>query len=354
MRYEIWAVAESSLTISGTSGGNGLDGVTQGDGSHLVGATIMWNGGGWDRIEVRDNDDNFDDNDNNQRLENNPQTVFGVSYAGRPLIEAEYVIILRGPGPTFYTAIGVNVNEPGQSPAFGTVEGLAFVGQPPPPNVELTVVQAREGPGSGNQPPLLAENVYVPPCFTPGVLIRTATGARPVETLVRGDLVWTADDGPKPLLRRLSRRVEAAELAARPALRPILIRTGAFGPGRPARDLRVSPQHRILVSDWRAALHWGSEEVLVPARALVDGARVLVDDAAQGVTYHHLVFAAHEIVESEGLLSESYLPGAVTLAGLTAEELLAVAAIGAPARPGIAAREGALLAPRPSETARLA
>jgi hypothetical protein len=59
-------------------------------------------------------------------------------------------------------------------------------------------------------------------------------------------------------------------------------------------------------------------------------------------------------VESEGLLSESYLPGAVTLAGLTAEELLAAAAIGRPARPGIAAREGALLARRLSKTARLA
>lgn len=352
MAYTIWAVAESSLTITGTSGGRGLDGLTQGDGTHLIGARIIWSGGGWEQIEVRDNDPNFDDNDSNQRLENNPQTVFGVTYAGRPLIEAEYVIVLQAPDGTRYTAIGVNVNEPGQSPAYGTVEGLAFVGPPPPPGVSLTVVSAREGPGSGSQPVIPATDVHVPPCFTSGVLIRTAGGARMVESLRPGDRVWTADGGPKPLLRLLSRRVEAAELDDRPALRPILIRSGAFGPGRPARDLRVSPQHRILVSDWRAALNWGAEEVLVPACALVDGRHVLVDDAARSVTYHHLVFAAHEIVESEGLLSESYFPGAFTLVGLAMEELLAVASIGGPARPGIAAREGALLAPRSTKSAR--
>jgi len=350
MDYTIWAVAESSLTILGASGTPiGLDGVTQGDGSHLLGATIVWSGGGWDRIEIRDNDANFDDNDNNQRLDDNPQVVFGVSYSSRPLIEAEYVIVLEGPDGTRYTAIGVNVNEPGQSPSYGTVEGLAFVGPPPPPGESMTVVATREGPGSQGQPAIPAANYFVPPCFTTGVLIRTAGGERRVETLRPGDAVWTADGGPKPLLRLLSCAVGEAELAERPALRPILIRAGAFGPGRPARDLRVSPQHRILVSDWRAALNWGEEEVLVPARALVDGRGIVVDEAASSVTYHHLVFDRHEIVESEGLLSESYLPGALTLAGLTAEELLSVAAVRSPARPGIGAAEGVVLA----ETARL-
>ena len=354
MAYTIWAVAESSLIITGTSGGNGLDGVTQGDGSHLVGATIIWNGGGWDRIEVRDNDDNFDDNDGNQRLDDNPQTVFGVSYSGRPLIEAEYVLELIGPDGTVYRAIGVNVNEPGQSPAFGTVEGLAFVGPPPPPGVSLTVERAFEGPGASGRPILPAADVYVPPCFTPGVLIRTATGAQAVETLRPGDPVWTADGGPRPLLRLLSSAFGPEELRARPALRPVLIRANAFGPGRPRRDLRVSPQHRLLLRDWRAALNWGAEEVLVPARALVDGRRILVDQLADRVTYLHLVFAAHEIVESEGLLSESYLPGAVTLAGLAPRDLLAVAGIGGPARPGVRVWEGALLARGASETSRLA
>lgn len=341
MSYTIWAVAETALTITGTSGGNGLDGVTQGDGSHLVGATIVWSGGGWDEIAVTDNDPNFDDNDSSQRV---TQTIFGVSYTNR-IIEAEYTIILRDPDGNQYTAVGVNVNEPGQTPAYGTVEGLAFFGPRPPANVTLEVISAREGPGSLGQPSMPGGDFFVPPCFTAGALIRTAEGVQPVETLRPGDMVWTADAGPRPLRLLLSRALNAGQLGADPSLAPILIRAGALGPGRPARDLRVSPQHRILVSDWRSALHWGAEEVLVPARALVDGRLVEVDRSVREVVYYHLVFDRHEIVESDGLLSESYLPGAMTLYGLSVPERVAVAGVGAPARPGIRRTEAALLAP---------
>lgn len=351
MAYTIWAVNEASLTITGTSGGNGLDGVTQGDGSHLRGATIVWAGGGWSEIRVRDNDVRFDDNDVTQVLDG-AQTVFGVPYANGRVIEAEYTIELEDPDGNTYTAIGVNVNEPGQSPAFGTVEGLAFVNVLPPAGVPLRVVSTREGPGSSGQLPLPAEEVFAPPCFTAGVLIRTADGPRPVETLRAGDLVWTADGGMKPLRMLLSRSIGAEALGRDPALRPVVIRASAFGPGLPARELRVSPQHRVLVAGWRAALHWGADEVLVPARALVDGVSVTVDRGTTGVVYFHLVFDAHEIVESEGILSESYLPGAATLSGLAPGERAALSASLPPARPGIRGREGALLAPGRAETAR--
>jgi hypothetical protein len=193
----------------------------------------------------------------------------------------------------------------------------------------------------------------VPPCFTEGVLIRTAEGARAVESLRAGDLVWTADGGPRPLRRLLSRRLGPEELAADPGLRPILIRAHAFGPGRPARDLRVSPQHRILVTGWRSALHWGADEVLVPARALADGVRVEVDAAAAEVTYYHLVFDRHEIVESEGLLSESYLPGPLTLRGLSPDERAGLPDALTAARPGVRGGEAALLAPGRTESARI-
>jgi hypothetical protein len=244
--------------------------------------------------------------------------------------------------------VGVNVNEAGSSPAFGTIEGLAFIGQAPPRDVPLTVVSAREGPGSSGQPPTQAPVYFVPPCFTPGVPIRMAEGApRPVETLRPGDLVWTLDGGARPLRRLLSRRIGASELAADPALRPVVIRAGALGPGRPVRDLAVSPQHRVLVTGWRSALIAGADEVLVPARALVDGRRIIVDGEAAEVTYHHLVFDDHEIVESEGMLSESYLPGPLTLAGLAPEERADMPAAFTAARPGARGPEAALLAPFP-------
>jgi hypothetical protein len=349
MAYTIWAVARSALTITGTSGGSGLSGLTQGDGAHLVGATIVWNGGGWQEIAVADNDANFDDNDTGQRV---TQSVWGVTYNNR-VIEAEYQIILRAPDGTTYTAIGVNVNEPGGGSSFATVEGLAFIGQAPPVGVSLTVVSAREGPGSSGQPATQAPVYYVPPCFTPGVLIRTERGARPVESLAPGDLVWTLDGGPRPLRRLLSRHIGAAELAADPALRPVVIRAGALGPGRPARDLRVSPQHRVLLSGWRSALIAGADEVLVPARALADGVRAAVDWSAGEVTYLHLVFDRHEIVESEGMLSESYLPGPLTLAGLAPEERVTIPDRLPAARPGARGAEARLLAPGAPDIARI-
>ena len=235
MAYTIWAVARSALTITGASGGSGLSGLTQGDGSHLVGATIVWNGGGWQEIAVSDSDPNFDDNDTGQTVR---QTIWGVTYNNR-VIEAEYRIVLRAPDGTTYTAVGVNVNEPGGGSGFGTVEGLAFIGQAPPPGVTLSVVSAREGPGSSGQPATQAPVYYVPPCFTPGVLIRTETGARPVESLAPGDMVWTLDGGPRPLRRLLSRRIGPAELAARPGAEARGDPGGGFGAGatcaRPCR-----------------------------------------------------------------------------------------------------------------------
>ena len=269
------------------------------------------------------------------------------------VIEAEYRIVLRAPDGTTYTAIGVNVNEPGGNPAFGSIEGLAFIGDAPPVGVSLQVISAREGPGSSGQPATQAPVYYVPPCFTPGVLIRTEAGARPVEDLAPGDMIWTLDHGFRPLVRLLSRRIGAAALAADPALRPVVIRAGALGPGRPARDLSVSPQHRVLVAGWRSALIAGAEEVLVPARALVDGVRAAVDREAEEVTYLHLVFDRHEIVESEGMLSESYLPGPLTLAGLAPEERAEIPPTLAPARPGARGAEAALLAPARAESARI-
>lgn len=349
--YSIWGIPESDLTISG---GETLSNPIQGEGLHLLGLTITINSRSWEEIEVRDGGDStFDDNDNNQVL-NGAQTVFGVSYPNNARIEAEYLLTLEAPDGTEYQVIGLNINEPGGSPAFATVEGLVFVGDLPPTGVPLTVVATSEGPGDFGVPPIDESGVFTPPCFTAGTLIRTAAGRRPVETLRPGDAVWTADSGEVPLRLVLRTAIGARRLARDPWLRPVTIRAHALGPGRPARDLTVSPQHRVLVDDWRAALYFGAESVLVPAKALIDGRRVATAQTAQA-DYVHLVFDDHQIVETEGVLSESFLPGPVTLPGLSLEarrELVAlfpqIAAAGfgagASARPAARAHEALALA----------
>lgn len=156
------------------------------------------------------------------------------------------------------------------------------------------------------------------PCFTAGTLIETPGGPVPVERLQTGDLVLTLDDGAQPL-----RWTGMRAVAAQGAHAPVHIKANTFGTHRP---LVVSPQHRILVRDTAAELLFGEAEVLVAAKDLVNGASVWRRQGGH-VTYVHLLFDRHQIVFSEGLASESFLPGpqvGTLLARETLQEIVAI------------------------------
>jgi hypothetical protein len=138
------------------------------------------------------------------------------------------------------------------------------------------------------------------PCFVAGTMIATPDGERPVEELRPGDLVLTKDDGPQPLRWRGTRSVAAVGKFA-----PIHIRAGTFGAHR---DLLVSPLHRILIRDTLAQVLFGETEVLVAARDLVNDHSVRRCHGGQ-VEYVHLLFDRHQVVYSQGLETESFLPG---------------------------------------------
>ena len=138
------------------------------------------------------------------------------------------------------------------------------------------------------------------PCFVPGTLIETQTGPCPVEALSVGDLVRTLDHGLQPV-RWIGRSV--TEASGKHA--PVMFRAGAIGN---EKELRVSPQHRILVRGWQAELYYGAEEVLVPAKHLING-RDITQRPSQSVEYMHILFDQHELIWSDGILSESFYPG---------------------------------------------
>lgn len=138
------------------------------------------------------------------------------------------------------------------------------------------------------------------PCFVAGTLILTPEGERPVETLRPGDLVMTQDDGAQPL-RWVGRR----RVAALGDLAPIRIAADTFGTHR---ALLVSPLHRILIRDALAELLFGEGEVLVAAKDLVND-RSVRRVAGGMVDYVHILFDRHQVVVSEGLPTESFLPG---------------------------------------------
>ena len=138
------------------------------------------------------------------------------------------------------------------------------------------------------------------PCFVAGSLIATPDGERPVESLRPGDLVLTRDDGPQPV-----RWIGLRRVAAVGAFAPVEIAAGTFGDHR---RIRVSPQHRVLIEDPTADLLFDAPEVLVAAKDLVDGRQVRRVEGGE-VDYVHILFDRHEVVLSDGLPTESFLPG---------------------------------------------
>ncbi len=156
------------------------------------------------------------------------------------------------------------------------------------------------------------------PCFVAGTMIATPDGERPAETLLPGDLVLTQDDGPQPL-----RWIGTRAVAATGNFAPIHIRANTFGTHR---DLLVSPLHRVLIRDNLAELLFGEAEVLVAARDLVND-RSVRRRAGGEVTYVHLLFDRHQVVFSEGLETESFLPGPQTTKSFEREVVDEICAI---------------------------
>ena len=138
------------------------------------------------------------------------------------------------------------------------------------------------------------------PCFVAGTMIRTPDGEVPVETLQPGDLVETRDDGPQPLRWIGERRVAAIGDFA-----PIHFKANTLGQHG---QLFLSPLHRVLIRDVLAELLFGETEVLVAARDLVNDSTIRPVEGGE-VDYVHILFDRHQVVYSEGLETESFLPG---------------------------------------------
>jgi hypothetical protein len=158
--------------------------------------------------------------------------------------------------------------------------------------------------------------------FTRGTHITLGSGAqRPIEDLHPGDRILTRDDGVQEL-----RWIGQTTSRAVGAMAPILIRKGTLNN---ARDLLVSPDHRLMVYQRHDALGVGTPELLIPARHLVNGDSVVVQDGGF-VDYFQLLFDRHHIVYAEGIAAESLFLDPVTEPALPPELLERIAGISSP------------------------
>lgn len=137
-------------------------------------------------------------------------------------------------------------------------------------------------------------------CFTAGALIRTPRGDVAVEDLKTGDLVDTLDNGSQPV-----RWIGESTVSGRGLHAPIRFLPDSIGN---KRSLRLSPQHRVLMADWKCELLFHAREVLCAAKYLCDGDRVF-QEPCEEVTYFHVMFDRHEIVFADGALLESFFVG---------------------------------------------
>ena len=153
-------------------------------------------------------------------------------------------------------------------------------------------------------------------CFTAGTRIMTDRGPVLVEDLCAGDMVVTRDNGAQPLRWVGQRQMSYQDLQANPQLQPVRIASGALAGAGPDRTMLVSPQHRVLIEGARAEMYFGESEVLVPAKHLIGLAEVTRTLPAEGVTYVHILFDQHEIVQSDGIWTESFQPAERTLSAL--------------------------------------
>ncbi len=134
------------------------------------------------------------------------------------------------------------------------------------------------------------------PCFAAGTRIRTVRGDVAVEDVRVGDAVPVVVGGGVSRVVWIGhRRVECGRHPAPRKVWPVRVRADAFGPGLPARDLYLSPDHALYV-----------EEVLIPVRYLMDGAAI-AQVPVERVTYDHIELERHDVVLAEGLAAESFL-----------------------------------------------
>ena len=171
-------------------------------------------------------------------------------------------------------------------------------------------VESVDGSGNVLETDVGFVTVETIPCFVAGTMIETTTGPRSVEGLRPGDMVMTRDDGPQPL-RWIGRRA----VPALGKMAPIRIRENALGEHG---EVMLSPLHRVLVKDAVAELMFGEAEVLIAAKDLVNDHSIRAVEGGE-VEYVHLLFDQHQVIYSEGLATESFLPGPQTSQSFEAE-----------------------------------
>ncbi len=238
---------------------------------------------------------------NNYNLDNNPDEFFAVDGGAGQTFDgsAAYDATV-----TYVDGTTSNIS----AVIFQDVAGNTYWAPEFSPNADQTAIEAGAIRSITLNSVVVAENSGLRTdretwdfvtCFVRGTEIEAERGLVKVENLQIGDLVLTADSGLQPL-RWIGRR----QVPARGSMAPIRIQSGALGNDK---DILVSGEHRVLITDWRTQLLLGMDEVLIAAKHLINGDTVHRVRGGK-VEYFHIMFDKHELVQSAGIWTESFNP----------------------------------------------
>ncbi len=163
------------------------------------------------------------------------------------------------------------------------------------PDIPIPVIDTGLTDANGNEITINVAGHAPVTCFAEGTRIATPAGAVAIEDLAEGDLVCTLSGAARPI-RWVGRRSFDGTAYPQPArIAPVEIAAGAFGPGLPARALRLSPEHALFL-----------DGAMVPVQHLVNGTTICQQPEA-AITYYHIELPRHDVVLAEGLAAETYL-----------------------------------------------
>ena len=132
------------------------------------------------------------------------------------------------------------------------------------------------------------------PCYLPGTLVATPSGPVAVEALSVGDevLTYQATGIEAVPLCWIGKKTVTATSAEE---RPVRVRANALADNSPSQDLLITPEHCLFLADH-----------LIPARMLVNGSSIVIDEQDVFEVYH-IETEHHAIIMANGALSETYL-----------------------------------------------
>jgi len=209
---------------------------------------------------------------------------FTVTFDGPDLNPGESVTITGGSGSVPATYVGMD--------GFGN----PVFAIPSISHTDVGILSNTDYP-NGTQAGILNQSDLIY-CYLAGTRIATPTGEAAVETLAIGDLVLTADGRCVPV-KWMGRQTVSTLFGMTEGRRPVSIAAGALGKELPVRDLRVTPDHALLI-----------DGVLVQAGALVNGTsirRIELAELGKRFTVYHIETENHEIVLAEGVPAETFI-----------------------------------------------